>query len=425
MKKLFILLFIFMGINVYASSLETLDINNKYIDTNYLNIPYASRNISNIDNIKKVIFEKLKKSKHGYKFDGISKINIYKFNNNYIAFVELFNATKNNKKTNVNFIYTINKNLKIIKTEIDDIEKIKTKYLNEKENNIENDIKEKIVYLKTYKNNEIDKIAFGSFINNDTILTSADFIKESIYNNQEIIVYKDKEIFKIKGVVTLTNDICLLKLDTFNNSYFNISSMKKGKYIQIKNNNNYETLKQEINILNEDDIVFSKQINNNYSYSSLIIDNENNLVGITLNDFNYSNYEAIFNLKLIDNNLNFDSFKPLEEVKKILKINTQNSTKKTESENKILKYLEIGDLKNSIKKDLIRSNVGEIVTLRYKNKNNSSSLNSDLLKFSNNLINDGYKLLASSKIKEIYENNKYKIIILNILNSYTIVISEV
>ncbi len=425
MKKIVLVIMLFLMIpNIQAASLDNININKMTINNNYLNIKNANRNINNIENVKNVIYKELNSSKNGYKYDGIETINIYPYDSGYLAYVKLFSATKNNKKTSVNFVYHINKNLKITNTEIDDIDIIKKEYLQDKGTDVPNDLSQNIAILKTYTDNQIDKMAFGSFISNDTILTSAKFIKESLYNNQEIIILKDNNTINIKGIITINDDLCLLKLDYINNTYFNIGNLTKGTYNQITNNTNYKMFSKKIKVLNNDDIAFSKSVNNNFSYASVIVDNNNNLVGIAIPDVSYSNYEAILNLKYLKNNLNFNNYKDYEEVKKSYVISTQNSTVLNYDKDNITEYEKIGDLKNNVHMNLVRSNLKDgVATFRFENKIARDSL-SGLLKYTNKLLDEGFKLQNSSNLKEIYQNNNYKIEILNMLNSSTIIISK-
>ena len=139
MKKIVLVIMLFLMIpNIQAASLDNININKMTINNNYLNVKNANRNISNLEKVKNVIYKELNSSKNGYKYDGIDTINIYPYNSGYLAYVKLFSATKNNKKTNVNFIYQINKNLKITNTVIDDIDTIKKESLSYKIISVEN-----------------------------------------------------------------------------------------------------------------------------------------------------------------------------------------------------------------------------------------------------------------------------------------------
>ena len=79
------------------------------------------------------------------------------------------------------------------------------------------------------------------------------------------------------------------------------------------------------------------------------------------------------------------------------------------------KYSKIGDIEDNIKLKLLKANYQDgIVSLRYKN-NISQYIPSMQLAaiFTEQLISDGYKEVLNSSSKAIYENEDYKIIIMD------------
>ena len=79
------------------------------------------------------------------------------------------------------------------------------------------------------------------------------------------------------------------------------------------------------------------------------------------------------------------------------------------------KYSKIGDIKNSIKLDLVKASYKDnIVSLRYKNNASEYISNMSLAtKFIDNLKKDNYKETIISDKKYIYQNDKYKVVILS------------
>lgn len=419
MKKIIIILsFLIISLNVNASNIEEMNFN-KNIESNFLNI--KSIDNYNNDEILNIINKDLKKNQKNITYNGKNKIKIYPYNKGYLVYVNLCNAKYKNDPTNINIIYKLDKNYKITSKEVEPFTELKDKFLNEKSKKVDNNTLNKIVILKVFNDNKVDKAALGAFISKDVVLTSAEFIKNSIYKNQDIIILKNNNVINIKGIISLNKEFCLLKLDTNNNEYFNISSINNNNYEQIKINNNLEIVKNEIKILNSNkDILITKSFINNYSYSSLMINN-NDIVGISSNNINNSNYTVFYTLNNLINNdyINAD-FKSLEDIKKLYVINSSSSSKKLLDDPKIDEYKRIGNIDKIFGDNIIKeSKLNNTVVFRIINRDISKEM-----KFINNLYESSYKNISSSDTKKVFNKNNTKIEILNIFGYSEIIISK-
>ena len=78
-------------------------------------------------------------------------------------------------------------------------------------------------------------------------------------------------------------------------------------------------------------------------------------------------------------------------------------------------YSKIGDIENTIALDLVKASYKDgIVSLRYINKISDFVGTMQLSdSFSSKLVEDGYKLISEGATKNVYSNNKYKVVIMS------------
>lgn len=306
------------------------------------------------------------------------------------------------------------------------------KVTDEEINNIYNKNKDNIVTLNSYYNNYVVATANGFFINDGLIITTWSFLEKSLSKAQYITV-KDHNgnSFQMEGIVTASpdNDIVVIKLEN-----------KTNKKVTLESSNNLKeetpvfTISSKIGVglTTLKGIIIS---NNNYIQTSIplatsdegspLFDIIGNIIGMNTSKQVNSSISISINSEILKevqdkfNNIAFEtietiSFEKLKEEFYYIKYNEEIIKNEIPS-NKWKKYSKIGNVEENIKLELLKANYEDgIISLRYKNSISEYISGMQLASsFKEELIKEGFKEILNGSTKCIYENNKYKIVIMD------------
>lgn len=299
----------------------------------------------------------------------------------------------------------------------------------QKVNNIYNSNKNNIVYLNSYYNNTVTSSANGFFIDNGLIVTTWNFLEKSLINAQYITVSGLQKNYKIEGIVTANIDtnIAVIKVEE-NNSF-----VKLGDTEKLKKEDPIVTISSRVGtgLLVQKGIVIS---NEDYIYSSIplitsdegspLFNENGEVIGFNTNESTSASISLAVNSNVLEEvqdkfknidykNIKVITFEELKDKYYYIEYNDEkiiNNIPKRKWED----YSKIGNIKDTIKLKLVKANYKDgIVSLRYKN-NISEYISSMQLssEFQDELSNEEYKKVMSDESKAIYQNDKYKVIIM-------------
>ena len=299
-------------------------------------------------------------------------------------------------------------------------------------NNIYNANSSNILILNSYYNNYLVASAHGFFINDGLLVTTWSYLEKSLIEAQYIAVKDSNGIsYEIDGIVTANpdTDVVVLKLKN-----------KVNNKVVLGNSNNLKIEDPVISISSKTGVGLSAQggiviSNDGYISTSIplvesdggspLFNSMGEVIGMnTSNQVNTSVSSAINSdvLKEIQdkfNNIAFDkieyvSFKKLKEEYYYVKYNNE-IIKNDIPNSKWKKYKKIGNIEETIPLELIKASYKDgVVSLRYHN-GVSQFIDSMQLAggFREQLIKEGFKEKLLSSKKHIYENKKYKVVIIN------------
>ena len=297
-----------------------------------------------------------------------------------------------------------------------------------------------VVILNTYDKDKIVNTSSGFFINKGIIVTTFNYVKESLIKGQKIIVRdSDNHSFEATGVVSVNEklNIAVLKLNKSTGKEAvlkNSDSMKKGSMILTIGTKSGYGLSTQSGVMIEN----GKMLKNLLPLSktdegSPLFDANGNVIGINTafsidNDFSVAiPTKNLINLQKRLQSMSFDSVKAtsLESLKSkyyYTEVSEENEYDKVDS--KIWdEYKNIGDIENTMGLKLIKSNYKDgIVSLRYVNEA-TGYLDSmeGASSFKQKLSSMGYKQVLDTSNKSVFQNNDYKVIIIKEMN-YLIVL---
>lgn len=312
--------------------------------------------------------------------------------------------------------------------EIYDFSKLQT-LTTEEINNIYSKNINQVVMLNTYYNDGIVNSASGFFLTNDVIVTTYNYVHKSLINGEKIIA-RDNEnnVYNIDGIITMDENsgMALLKVSNSNKTGIILGN---GKNLKTEDPVFTITSKGNIGLSMHSGIV----IGNNNTIESLIPLNENDegsplinaygeVIGINTSiSINSSTSIAKYTINLQDLQENFSKnpssdieYISFADLKENYYIKNQEIISKNIKEKDWNEFSKIGDIQNSIKLDLIKAHyIDGIVSLRYLNNYSKYSSSMIFVKnFEQILVSQGYKNILTNSKKIIYENNNYRIIIM-------------
>jgi len=297
-----------------------------------------------------------------------------------------------------------------------------------------------VVILNTYDGDKIVNTGSGFFINKGIIVTTFNYVKESLIKGQKIIVRdSDNHSFEATGIVSVNEklNIAVLKLNKSTGKEAVLKSsdnMKKGSMILAIGTKSGYGLSAYSGVMIEN----GKMLKNLLPLSktdegSPLFNAMGEVVGINTafsidNDFSVAiPTKNLMNLQKRLQSMSFTSIKetPLESLKSkyyYAKLSEENEYNKIDS--KVWdEYKTIGDIENTMGLKLIKSNYKDgIASLRYVNEVNGYLDSMEgASSFKQKLLNMGYKQILDTSNKSVFKNNQYKVIIMKEMN-YLIVL---
>jgi len=298
--------------------------------------------------------------------------------------------------------------------------------------NIYNSNKNNVVILNSYYNNYSVASANGFFVNDGLIVTTWDFLEESLMEAQYIAVKDcDGKSYVIDGIVTANPeaDIVVLKLKEKVNRKVILGNLDE---LKVEDPSLVISSKTGVGLTLQKGIVVAKE---GYIRSSIplsktdegspLLDINGKVIGMnTSKQVNTSisiavGSDALKEVQQKFEKIDFDaistiSFDDLKEKFYYIKYNDEMIVNSISSR-RWKEYSKIGRIEENIKLELIKASYKDgVVSLRYQNGISdyisSMQLSSS---FKEELIKEGYRETLSGNKKCIYENEKYQIIIMD------------
>lgn len=268
-----------------------------------------------------------------------------------------------------------------------------------------NTVEEPLVKLTTIRDKSIVAEANGVFINENIILTTYNYLYQSLLKGYFMAGKCGQKNFNINEVIAYSEleDYALLKVD-----------YQATKYIS-KLASNSDLLADRL----------SKNSDQTLMEGTPIINDQNELIGIINNQINHTGYYLInrYQATLFDYDVTKSSL--INSLKEALVFNPQKIKEQKLIDNSIT-FDAVGDYPTTIDLSLIkRQNYDQVVSLRYKNMTNVNLKPINTLSgFRSALENSGYKIKYESSSKFIYRNNNYQIIVNEFLDYLLILIEK-
>jgi hypothetical protein len=294
------------------------------------------------------------------------------------------------------------------------------------QNNVNN-----VVVLNSYYNTSIVESANGFFINDGLIVTTWNFIENSLIKAQYISVRGNNDInYEIDGIVTANpeTNVAVLKLKN-----------KNGSYVSLGNNEDVKSEDPAITISSKSGVGFTTQTgiviaNDEYiqiaiplsetDEGSPLFDQNGKVIGINTSKSTNSSISLAVNSNVLKeiqekfNSIDFESietitFEKLKEEYYYTKYNEENIVNSI-PKSKWETFKKIGDIENTLNLNLVKASYKDgIVSLRYENSISKYIDSMQLaVDFREKLLSDGYEETYSSSQKYIYKNEKYQVVIM-------------
>ena len=297
-------------------------------------------------------------------------------------------------------------------------------------NKIYNENKSKVVFLNSTYNIGTVTSANGFFINEGLIITTYNYIEESLMKAQNITISDSLgNVYELDGIVTMNieNDIALLKVKNKNPNYIgfeDINELKKEDAVITLNTKTGVGLNTSKGIITSLDknmqisLPISKE-----AQGSPLFNSDGKIIGMINSKVLNSSVsfatkrDAIKEYYSKLSEINYDEIKaiPFEELKEnyYIKYNDETTINNI-PEDKLKEYSNVENIDEMINLKLVKGSYkDDIISLRYKNDITDYI---DTMQFATNYIenlkNKGYEEKYISDSKDIYENEKYQIIIM-------------
>ena len=297
-------------------------------------------------------------------------------------------------------------------------------------NKVYEDNKDKIVFLNSIYNTGTVSSANGFFISNGIIATTYNYIEESLIKAQNIIVSDSLgNVYEIEGIVTVNieNDIAILKVKTNDSKkiqYEDTNKPQKEDAIISINTKTGVGLTSSKGIITSTDknIQTSLPVTEELQGSPLF-NVDGKLVGMINSKLLNSSISFATNIDILKeyynkfSQINYDDIKavPFNVLKENYYIKyTDENISNNIPQNKLNEFSNVENAKEMIKLNLIKSSCkDQIVSLRFKNDIPNFI---DTMQFASgyreHLKSKGYQEKVISDSKYIYDNKKYKIIVM-------------
>lgn len=327
-------------------------------------------------------------------------------------------------KTKMENIYNFDKLNKVTTKELSNIYK----------SNINN-----TVFLNGYYDNSFVASSNGFFIDKNLIITTWNFVEQSLIKAQYITAKTNDKELSIIGIVTvdLDNDIAIIKVKENNSNKIKLGNHKNLKVedpvFTISSKIGTGSLMQKGIIVSNTDYINTSIPLSQTDEGSMLLNSKgevigmntsksiNNSMSLAVNSETLSNIQSNFTSKDTEkiDAISFEELKEKYYYTEQSKAKTVNNIPKS----KWKTYSKIGDIENTIKQKPIKANYKNgVVSLKYKN-NLSKYINSMQLSnsFKNELKKEGYKEILNTNTKAIYKNKKYQVVIMESFDNLIIV----
>lgn len=296
---------------------------------------------------------------------------------------------------------------------------------------------DKTMLLNTYYDKSIIDAATGFMLTKDVVVTSWEYLKNSLINGQYIEVkdYKNN-LYPVEGIININEDadIALIKIKGYKKFGVIIGDSSKlsseDPVISLGSKTGSGITSSTGIIMSIDTNIQSLIPITNFDRGGPLLNSSGEVIGInnSLSINSSVSYATKIDIlkdlqnKLNDNDITYTSFDKLKEYYYYQKNNEE--IVKNEIPNKVWNKLsKVGNIEEIMYLPLVKASYkNNILSLRYKNEVNlvlpSTNLENNLVQ---NLKKNNYKEILNSSNKKIYENNEYKVIIMNEFN-YLIVV---
>ena len=309
-------------------------------------------------------------------------------------------------------------------------ESIKEIYANNEKN---------LVTLSSYYNTSIVAQGNRFMINDGIVITTWDFLNDALLQGQFITIKNGETKYEVDGIVTInpSTDIAVIKLKEKTGTFVELAKREDIKSedlavtITSKTGVGYTTLKSIVT--GTQNYIETSTVLSKTDRGSIVLNENGKVIGMnTAKSINSSFAKAIGPEVLQEvqdmfkdkdfNTIKATSFEELKEKYYYENIN-EEIRKNDISESKWKKYSQIGKIEETIDLELVKASYKDsIVSLRYKNGLSDFISSMQLAtSFEEKLISEGYTQTLKSDKKDIYENNKYQVIIMDELEYLIIV----
>lgn len=360
----------------------------------------------------------------------------YLFGETKEEFQDYFTEVENEEnKNSMNLVSSYDSNLKDIYdfSKLDKVDDVTI-------NNIYELNKDNIVTLDSYYNNYSVASSNGFFINDGIIITTWNFLEKSLVEAQYITI-KDRNgiIYLMDGIITVNpeTDIAVIKLKENVNKKIKLGNSKEMRVedpiFTLSSKTGVGLTMQKGIILSTSGYIQSAIPLTISDEGSPLLDINGNVVGINTSKQVNSSISLAINSDVLQevqykfDNVEFNSidvitFEELKEKYYYVKYSDE-LIKNNIPNNKWKKFSKVGNIEENIKLELVKANYkNNVISLRYQNNISDYVSGMQLaVSFKEQLINDGYKELVNGTKKCIYQNDEYKVIIMDEFN-YLIVV---
>lgn len=308
-------------------------------------------------------------------------------------------------------------------------------------NNIYNANIGNIVLLNTYYDKSIVNTGVGFFIEDGIIATTWEFVEKSLMKGQFLIISDSSgKVYEYDGFVTATPelDIAIIKLKVKTNNKVTLDSVdnmqENDPVISISTKSGYGlSVVSGIMISKGSEIKSLIPLSSTDSGSPLF-NSYGKVIGInTSKSLNSSISIAMSSKYLIElkqklSSIDFDKINYLsfDKLKEKYYFHNFNEELVVNSLDKKIwdEYSKIGKIKTSLILKLKKASYYDgVVSLRYQNDATDFISNIKMASsFIGKLKDEGYKSTYDSNDKKIYDNGKYKVIVMNEFNSLIILL---
>ncbi len=299
-------------------------------------------------------------------------------------------------------------------------------------NNVYENNKNNVLMINSYYNNSVVASAMGVLIDNGLVVTTWTFLENSLSKGQYIVLKDNNEnIYNLAGIVTINQelDIAVLKLDKEvptniilgNTNNLNI----EDPIISLNSKSGLKLSVQSGIIISHDEYIESSIPLLNKEEGSPIFNTSGELIGLNTSKSSNSSIslaiksDVLKELKTKFANLAFADIDSItfDKLKEMYYYTNYENEKVVNSipSNIWKKYQKIGNIEDNIKLELIKASYDKnIISLRYKNSLSNYIDSIELSQtYRDELISEGFTEVLKSNTKCIYQNESYKIIIMD------------